>query len=90
MNELIIVFKQFGVAMAILVVATWFVVYRWWPYWKVKDQERDSERRKMLDRMMALQEGSLKEMTDALRSQNRLSEKISDHLEELTDEIRRK
>lgn len=90
MPELVTIFKQFGVWLGVLIVVTYFLLRHWWPYWKAKDQEREADRRAILGRMMSLQEGSLQEMTDALRGNSRLSEKISEHLEELTDEIRRK
>lgn len=90
MPELVTIFKQFGVWLGVLVVVAYFLLRHWWPYWKAKDQEREMDRRTMLGRMMSFQEGSLKEMTEALRSTNHLSQTISEHLEELTDEIRRK
>lgn len=90
MNELIPVFKQFGVWLGVLILIAYFLLRHWWPYWKAKDQEREADRRALVNRMLTLQESSLKEMTDALRANSRQSERISDHLEELTDELRRK
>jgi hypothetical protein len=90
MNELVPIFKQFGVWLGVLIVVTYFLLRHWWPYWKIKDQEKEADRRAIMERMMTFQETSLNQMTDALRSNNRLSEKIAEHLEELTDEIRRK
>lgn len=90
MNDFIPIFKQFGVWLGVLIMVAYFLIRHWWPYWKAKDQERETDRRQVLGRMMDVQEGSLKEMTEALRSNSRQSEKISEHLEELTDEIRRK
>ena len=89
MNELIPLFKQFGVWLSVLVVVLYFLLRHWWPYWKAKDAARDEDRRKQLERMQTLQEVSIREMTEALRANNQLSEKVAGHLEELTDEIRR-
>lgn len=96
MNDLAPLFKQFGVWLGVLLVVTYFLLRHWWPYWKAKDQrreardqQREEEGRKVVDRMQTLAEVSIREMTESLRANSKESEKVSDHLEELTNEIRR-
>jgi hypothetical protein len=81
---------RFGLAIAILAVVAYFAIRHYWPYWKGRDQQRESDRRDQMNRMLNLQEVSMKEMTEAIRAGTRQSEKVAEHMEALTDEIHRK
>ena len=88
MNDLLPILKQFGIGVTISIMIAYFLLRHWWPYWKAKDERREQDRTKQVERMQTLVEVGTKEMTESLRANTRQSEKVSDHLEELTDEIR--
>lgn len=90
MTDLIPLFKQFGVWVGILIVGTYFLIRHWWPYWKAKDQQREADRQVVLSRMTTVMEVSIKEMTEALRTNSKLSEKISDNLQDLRKDFKGK
>lgn len=87
-QDFIPLFKSFGVWVGILIVVTYFLIRHWWPYWKAKDEKREVDRQLVLTRMVTVQETSLREMTEALRANSRLSEKISDNLQDLRESFK--
>lgn len=88
MSEWAPVLERYGVGLAILAILTYFLLKHWWPYWKTKDAQREADRRNQMDRMLNLQEVSIKEMTEAIRAGSHQSEKIAEAMEALTEEIR--
>lgn len=81
---------RYGIAVALIAVAAYFFIKHWWPYWKDQDQADRAAKREQLDRMLDLQEGAMREMTVAIQANTRQSEKIADHMEALTEEVRRR
>lgn len=88
MGEWAPVLERYGVGLAILAVLAYFMLRHWWPYWKEKDIKAATDRRDQLNRMLNFQEGTMKEMTEAIRANTRQSEKIAEHLDALTEEVR--
>jgi hypothetical protein len=89
MEQLLPLLEKYGVWVAILAIVAYFLVIKWWPYWREQDQAERTEKRNQMDRMLNLQEVSMKEMVDAIRANTHQSEKVSEHMEALTDEVRR-
>lgn len=81
---------RFGLSIAALAALAYFAIRHWWPYWKTRDAQREADRRGQMDRMLNLQEVSMKEMTEAIRAATHQSEKVAEHMEALTEEIRRR
>lgn len=79
---------RFGLMAAIVAVIGYFLIKHWWPYWKEQDAKERDERRNRESRLITMQEVSIKEMTEAIRASTHQSEKISDHIEALTEEVR--
>ena len=76
---------RFGLAIAALVILTYFGIRHWWPYWKQRDQEREQARRQQMDRMLSLQEGAMREMTTAIQANTHQSETVAEQMEALTE-----
>lgn len=76
---------RFGLMAAIVAVIGYFLIKHWWPYWKEQDAQERKDKKDQLNRMLTLQEGSMKEMVDALRANSHQSETIAHQLNALTD-----
>lgn len=89
MESLLPLLEKYGVWVAVLAGLGYFLIRHWWPYWREQDAAERTAKRDQINRMLTLQEVSLKEMVDAIRANTHQSEKVSEHMDALTDEIRR-
>lgn len=85
MESLLPLLEKYGVWVAVLAVIAYFLLKHWWPYWREQDSQERESKRNQIDRMLTLQEVSLKEMVEAIRANTRQSETVADQMEALTD-----
>ena len=89
MEKLLPVLEKYGVWIFGFCLGAYFLIWHWWPYWKEQDAEERKARREREAKLITMQEVSIKEMTNALQAGTRQSERIADHMDALTEEIRR-
>lgn len=89
MNELITVVQKLGLGAGILIIGAYVLIKHVIPHWKERAAAEQTFRHEQTRAIMRLQETSLKEMTDAIRTGVEADRALARHMEALTGEVRR-
>lgn len=88
MQELIPLFKQFGVWVSVLILIAYFLLRHLWPHWKSKDLKEQDFRHKQSERIQEREDGILKDVAGLIRQNISESQTMTQRMDVMTEEIR--